>query len=103
MMTTVRTFTAIGVSATIAMGATARPALAISVELATKCRDMALKAHPYKLPGQGPGTAAAERTYYSDCLAKGGNMPDATTQNVAPGPSSPPPAAAPSQAPTPAK
>lgn len=54
------------------------PASAITVELAKKCRDMAIKAHPYQLPGvKGPGTAAAERDYYNDCIAKDGNMSSA--------------------------
>ena len=53
-----------------------KPAAAISVELAKKCRALALQAHPYRLPGvKGPGTAAAERSYYAECVAKGGNMP----------------------------
>ena len=97
-MRTVRIILAIGIGAAIAMGAAAKPAFAISVELAKKCRDLALKAHPYKLPGVkgGQGNAEAERSYYSDCLAKGGKMPDTTTQDAAP-------AQAPSQAPAPGK
>lgn len=61
----------------INLSSTVRPASAISLELAKKCRAMALTAHPYKLPGtKGPGTAAAQRSYYDECIAKGGNMPD---------------------------
>jgi hypothetical protein len=57
--------------------ATSSPANAISADLAKKCRDMAIKAHPYKYPGEkGAGTAQAERSYFSDCVAKGGNMPN---------------------------
>jgi hypothetical protein len=53
-----------------------RPASALSLELAKKCRAMALKAHPYKLPGEkGAGTAAAQRVYYNECVARGGDMP----------------------------
>ena len=64
-------------SIAVVMCAAERPASAISVELAKKCRAMAIKAHPYKLPGEkGPGSAQAERDYYAACLAKGGQMPD---------------------------
>lgn len=67
----------LAVSVATFMGALQKPAAAITVELAKKCRAMMLKAHPYKLPGvQGPGTAAAERDYYNQCIARGGNMPD---------------------------
>jgi hypothetical protein len=46
----------------------------ISVELAKKCRALALKAHP-KPAGAGP-YKQAQREYYEDCIAKGGNVPD---------------------------
>ena len=97
-MRSVKTFAAFGVAGSLAMGSVATPALAISVELAKKCRAMAIQAHPYKIPGiKGPGTAEAERSYYSDCLAKGGNMPPPPpTQNA-------PPASAPSSPPTPSQ
>jgi hypothetical protein len=52
----------------------AQPAMAISVELAKKCRDMAIKAHPYTLPGIKAGSAEGERSYFKDCVEKGGNM-----------------------------
>jgi hypothetical protein len=53
-----------------------RPAAAISVELAKKCRGLALEAHPYKLPGEpGAGSATAQRDYFSECVKQDGNMP----------------------------
>jgi hypothetical protein len=56
---------------------TARPAPAISVELAKKCRAMALHVYPYKPVGTpGKGDAQAERDYYSKCVANGGKMPN---------------------------
>jgi hypothetical protein len=39
-----------------------------------KCRDMAIKAHPYMLPSQKPGDAEAQRNYFKACVAKNGNM-----------------------------
>lgn len=74
------------------MGTTVMPAAAISVELAKKCRAMALKAHPYKLPGQpGAGTAGAERDYFNECIANNGNMPSTpSSTGAAPAPASPP-------------
>ena len=65
---------------TVQLNATVQPASALSLQLAKKCRAMALKAHPYKLPGEkGPGSAAAERKYYSQCVANGGKMPESNT------------------------
>jgi hypothetical protein len=68
--------TAVSIVLIINLGAAVRPASALSLELAKKCRAMALKAYPYKLPGvKGPGTAAAERDYYNECVTNGGNVP----------------------------
>jgi hypothetical protein len=66
---------AIAICAAVGVGAERAPA--ISLELAKKCRAMALQAHPYRLPGEkGPGSATAERDYYNKCVASGGNMPE---------------------------
>jgi hypothetical protein len=89
---------AIGIAAF--MEAAERPAGAITVELAKKCRAMALKAHPYKMPGEGPGSAAAERDYFNDCVARGGNMPEIKPTAVESGNSqsaAPPPAKQPAK------
>ena len=51
----------------------ASPALAISVELAKKCRDMAIQAHPPAAPGT-TGYAQAERDFFRECVAKNGEM-----------------------------
>jgi hypothetical protein len=48
----------------------------ISVELAKKCRALALKAHLTKPAGSKNGYAQAQRDYFQDCIAKGGNMPE---------------------------
>jgi hypothetical protein len=47
----------------------------ISAELAKKCRALAIKAHPTERAGSRP-YAQAQRDYFQDCVAKGGNMPD---------------------------
>lgn len=76
MMRRTKIMAVLGISVATFMGAAEKPAGAITAELAKKCRAMAIKAHPYKMPGvQGAGTAAAERDYYSQCIARGGNMP----------------------------
>jgi len=50
---------------------------AITVELAKKCRQMALQAHPTKLPGtKNSGVEAAQRSYFSQCVATDGKMQD---------------------------
>jgi hypothetical protein len=49
----------------------------ISAELAKKCRALAIKAHPTKPAGSKNGAyAQAQRDYFQDCIAKGGNMPE---------------------------
>jgi hypothetical protein len=44
------------------------PSAAISVELAKKCRDIAIKAHPLAMPGKP--YAQAERDFFRQCVAK---------------------------------
>ena len=49
----------------------------ISAELAKKCRALAIKAHPTERAGSRAGAyAQAQRDYFQDCIAKGGNIPD---------------------------
>jgi hypothetical protein len=49
----------------------------ISAELAKKGRALAIKAHPTERAGSRAGAyAQAQRDYFQDCIAKGGNMPD---------------------------
>ena len=56
-----------------AASATAQPAQQVSAELEKKCREMAVKAHPTQIAGTSP-YAAAQREYFRECVAKGGNM-----------------------------
>lgn len=63
----------------------ASPAVSLSVELAKKCREMAIKAHPMTLPGTTP-YAAAEREFYRVCISKNGNMSNNTDTEKAPPP-----------------
>jgi hypothetical protein len=65
------------------------PAGAISVELAKRCRGMAIAAHPPTIPGT-MAYAQAERDFFRQCVAKNGNMQDTGKGN---------PPAAPSQQP----
>jgi len=49
--------------------------LAITAELAKKCRLMAIQAHPTQLPGKkNTGVEAAQRDYFTDCVAHEGKM-----------------------------
>ncbi|HEY9716108.1 MAG TPA: hypothetical protein V6C69_01460 [Trichormus sp.] len=63
------------------------PASAISVELAKKCRDMAIKTHPPTVPGAKKGSAEAERVFYQSCITNGENRSNDDTPQ---GPSSSP-------------
>jgi len=57
----------------------AAPAVAISADLAKKCHEMAIKAHPPARPGTKP-YRQAERDFFDACVAKNGQMQDATPQ-----------------------
>jgi murein L,D-transpeptidase YafK len=57
---------------TIQILLSASPTAAISVDLAKKCRDMAIKAHPRAMPGKP--YAQAERDFFRQCVAKNGQI-----------------------------
>lgn len=79
-MRSVKLVVALGAAAAMMVCVAGKPASAITVELAKKCRSLALKAYPYKLVGErGPGNAQAQRSYFSECVAKQGNMPTEPT------------------------
>jgi hypothetical protein len=56
------------------------PAAAISADLAKKCRDMAIHAHPPPIPPGNKAYAQAERAFFSECISRNGQMPDNGTQ-----------------------
>ena len=59
----------------------AQPASTISAELAKKCRELAVKAHPTPKAGsKATGAEKAQRDYYRACIAKAGNMENGNTQ-----------------------
>lgn len=47
-----------------------------TAELAKKCRELAVKAHPPVPAGSKKGTAQAERAYFQKCIANQGKMPE---------------------------
>ena len=61
------------------VGATVGPAGAISADLARKCRDMEIRAHPPQ-PAGTKAYAEAERLYYRACVTNGGSMTNAPSQ-----------------------
>ena len=73
-----RSFGALIVFALMAYLPTAQSASAITVELAKKCRAMAIKAHPPKMAGSkaAAGVEKVERDYFNACVAKGGKTED---------------------------
>lgn len=64
----------IACAAVSAMVCVPQPASAISVELAKKCRELALKAHPTQRAGTKTGAAKAQQEYFRACVAKQGKM-----------------------------
>lgn len=51
-----------------------QPASAITAELAKKCRELAIKAHPTQRAGTKTGAAKAQQDYFRACVAKQGKM-----------------------------
>lgn len=92
LMNNKKIFLVASISIGMTVGMAASPAFAISVDLAKKCRDMAIKAHPFDVAGSKTGSAAAERSYFKECVAKGGNMPDTQQDSGATGKSEAAPA-----------
>jgi hypothetical protein len=64
---------ALAISAQILILSAASPAIAISADLAKKCREMAIKAHPPEPAGTHP-YAQAERDFYHTCISNNGEM-----------------------------
>jgi hypothetical protein len=70
-----KSFSTLTVLALTAYLSMAQPASAISVELAKKCRAMAIKAHPTQIAGtKQTGIEKAQRDYFRECVAKDGKM-----------------------------
>jgi hypothetical protein len=61
-------------------------ASAISADLANKCRNMAIKAHPPPIPPGSKAYAQAERAVFSECVAKNGQMQSTEPPKDADGP-----------------
>jgi hypothetical protein len=57
------------------------PAMGITVELAKKCRDMAIKSHPPPTPPGNKAYAQLERDLFAACVAKNGEMPGANASD----------------------
>ena len=66
------------VASLVALSLVAIPSRAqfvISAELAKKCRELAIKAHPTQPAGSKTGAEQAQRDYFRECIAKKGDMP----------------------------
>lgn len=85
-----KTIATLGVAIAATVFLQTKPAAAISADLAKKCRDLAIKAHPYTVPGIKSGNAEGQRVYFKDCVEKGGNMsaeraePGKPSRNIGP-------------------
>jgi hypothetical protein len=65
--------TAAATLAALLVAGLALPASAISVELAKKCREEAIKAHPTAPAGSLQGSARAQRDTYEACIQQNNN------------------------------
>ena len=79
--------------AAFAAASAAPPAFAISAELAKKCQQMMIKAHPRVLAGTRTGTAQAQRDFFQTCVENNGNVAMPAEPSPAPAPAAAPPSA----------
>lgn len=63
------------VGAALASPVLTEPASAITAELAKKCRELALEAHPPVRAGTKAGTSAEFRAFYQSCITNNGIPP----------------------------
>jgi hypothetical protein len=81
MVATVERIAAIAVCAVVLLFSIDRPAGAISVELAKKCRELAIRAHPPQLTS---AYAQAERNVFGECVKNNGTTQHGEDRNVNP-------------------
>ncbi len=67
---------------TLALAAAAPLHAAITPQLAKTCRAMMIKAHPLEVFGP-TGSAAAQRHYFAECVARNADMPKANDDKAA--------------------
>jgi hypothetical protein len=78
MLSAIEKVVAIVVGAVVLFSSGSQPAAAISVELAKKCREMAVKVHP---PQRVSPYAQAERNYFAECVKNNGTTQDGEEKN----------------------
>ena len=61
-------------TAVLIASATTRPASSLTAELAKKCRELMVKAHPPLPAGSRTGNAQEAREYFRTCVALDGKM-----------------------------
>ena len=81
MFTSVRLGCAFLVLICIALGSTPNQAIAVTVEVAKKCKALTDTAYPPREPGNpaagsAKGTGRSQQEYFNKCLANGGKMDD---------------------------
>ena len=74
---------AVGIFVQILILSTVSPAIAISADLAKRCREMAIKSHPPAPAGTKP-YAQAERDFFRNCISKSDDAKDNGTQKAPP-------------------
>lgn len=84
MKSPIRPTFAAALSFTLMSIVTTSPASAITAELATKCREMSLKAFPPARIGTKNGNAGEARKYYNICVANKGSPPDDSDKKATP-------------------
>jgi hypothetical protein len=65
--------------ATLLASAIASPASALTADVAKKCRELMVKAHPPLPAGSTKGSSQAQREYFRACVAQDGKMDETST------------------------
>ena len=65
------------------LGVSSAPGDAITVELAKRCRELAIKAHPPQ-PAGTKAYAKSERDFFHECVSKKGEVPNKDVQPAQP-------------------
>jgi hypothetical protein len=76
MMRAVTSLFNAGAIAAVCLMPMAQSASAVTAEVARKCRELTVKAHPPVTAGSKTGAAQVERAYFRACVAQGGNVKD---------------------------
>jgi len=84
----IKKISVLSLTAFLAAASMPMDAFAISVAIAKKCRELAVKTYPPRQAGSRQGNSQAEREFYKSCIARDGKI---EVQSPGPAPTVTPP------------